>query len=698
MAVPYDSERILDNIPGGSGAYINRTVGVSPPLDSNSSSKASNLLSQRPTAMFGGNSTMSYNPTIYDNSSSGLSTYTINRSTGSSYPDGSGWQMPSQAGSPSDTGTQGSSLDDSHCVIIDWTNRRSLCMRQFYNVSGSAANCYSGSAHNYDEEFRGFMVSPPWADPEDAPGAGNGSPGTGCGLNILGGLLLPEDIDLWFFSSNTVRHGLRFTANTSTVSTGTIYPAWKTDGSVSPGTSTVKQAQYVWLDATDAEISAISGSNSTIAGFGRMVATMLRQFGGQCQDRSGGGFRFYAAHLASWSRVGQPNPWQQRLGHASPSLAFSQVTNFPWSKLRVLSEAFVPEEGGGGPGPTPTPPAAPVSHTGSVNGQTVTLVVRLKPDPARTRMRLIRRTEARVGTLPLDDPTPFSMWDTSAGAVAGTIEVGSTKQNIVSPEIILVRSPIPFAGTYEMSIYIDADGPSSGTALMKGIVFPENAGTGLPDGQSRTWLGNEVPFADSATEGWYLLGPVTIPAGGNYWVGYISGGTSTVIRRSRNSDGVGERFIDSGLNYASPPTTCPTTGAGSLRTSIAFHTMPGGDEHGGLISVSENLPPDEYFFTAYTEGPDGTALLDSTPASLTTSAGQITGTAEVSGTSSIIVSGEKTTSSDAVPASEVVGFDDDPVELAIYPWVPWHINPDGTKDRKVTWVNPPGEWRYLEEE
>lgn len=640
MALPYDSALLKAHVPGGTAAYINRSLGTitAGDLDPNSASKVTMLNAQRASNVFG----TAWNPCVYDTSSPGAAR-TVNRRTGTSYPDGSSWTPPTNAKGVSETGTQFSDSDDAHCVILDYPNDRILCLRQYYGGGGSEMDCYSGGVSPYNGVEQVWCKTPFTGT---APG-GNGSPGTGCGINIVHGTLFPEDLEV-FAANGTVRHGLRFTVKPANASTGYIFPAFKTDGATTPSSSTIKEGQYIFLDATDADIYGTSlttgiyvPGNATATIAVRGIAEMLRTKGGRCEDRSGGGFKFSYVHEASFSNVGVTNRWLSATGgYSNPSSLMKAAVGFPWSKLKVLKESFVPSDvtvpppdptPDPDPVPPPSPPTAapqtPLALTASAVTTTTTVIATLQADTTRTRTRIQRRVSPRINDDPVGNPTVTNIYDdTSSEAWGNTVVTGTPQVRRNGADELLMLGPVTISSgsAPDLWIYVDGLGGGTGTATFKAIAFPISGGT--PNGQSRTFLGSEVTLAaGAAAQRLRISSALTGVANGTFALGVVIGGSSSVARIPRADDGVGEWYVDTGISYASPPSTCPTVSSGSKRSAIwATRGTPGGGPGGGTITDGETgLSAGDKYYTVYAENASGSALLDATPYPVTTSASPV---------------------------------------------------------------------------
>lgn len=642
MAVPYDSALLKAHVPGGTQAYINRALGTitASDLDPQSSSKAAMINGQRSNDVFG----KTYCPCAFDTSSPGAAR-TVNRRTGSSYPDGSSWTPYVNAKGISETGTQFSSSDDAHCIILDYPNNRIMTLRQYYGGGGSEMDCYSAGVSPYNGVESLWMVSPFTGT---APGSGaNGSPGTGCGLNIAHGSLWPEDIEL-FAANGTVRHGLRFTLKPANVSTGTVFPAYKTDGTATPSSSTMKQGQYAFLDCTNAQIYGTSlttgiyvPGNATATVAARGIAEMMRQFGLRLEDRSGGGFHMSHIRPESWTLNGAANPWLTVLGgYSQPSALMKVVVGFPWSTLKVLKDTFVPSDvttPPPDPDPTPDPdpvpppsapttaPQTPQALVASAVEAVTTVVATLQADTTRTRTRIQRRLIARTDTSPTSGSVTNIYDSTASQAWGNTVLTGTmTARRPNVDEWVGIAVDLGAAGDLQsgMSLWVYADGlgGGTGTGRMRGVIYRINSSTNKPDGQGWALNASEVTVAAGSAVQPYLLYnnlDITLLAddGGKWAIGAQFGGSSNVIRVPRSDDGIGEFYIDTGWTYGTPPVLCPTTSAGSKRSAFWITAgTPGGGAGGGTITDGETgLSAGSYHYTAYAENSAGSALRDATP-------------------------------------------------------------------------------------
>jgi hypothetical protein len=705
VAAPYNSDDFVANIPGGVTSVHNRSIGVSPPVHADSAAKISAVLSGF-SNFFTGITSMSYNPTVFDSSSiagRSMVTATVDRTTGTSYPDGSTWSMPTNAKGISETGTQYSTNDDAHCVIFDRPNNRILCLRQFYGVSGGVAQCYSGGASPYEGDAQLWYNS---TFSGSAPGGGNGLPGTGSGINIYAGTYYPEDALLHADdpSDQGVRHALRAIPAVARVISGTIYPAWKTDGaSAGPG---VQEGQVLWLDCTDSDIANISVAGSTTSKAARAmqgIARMMRRFGVYIEDRTGGSFHGSAAHRQSWELLGDPNPWPNAIGYQSPAAMWAASSGFPISKLKVLTSAFVPEE----PStetpndtlpPIPNPPTSVVLST--VNNDVSVNVGLPTPDVNRHEILVVRRTSPAATDTPSDSPTGIQVART--GTVGDRDTVASVMQSVLAEEIKTVEFPAPLGAPWSAhGVLVDCSGlgtATSGTALVRAIAFQNSAGAWgdliaygevaveVNRGRQRRWT--YIPFRASDT------GFVTLP--NNAHVGIHVGGTTNVLAYGRRDTLPRERFGTAPYPFvlATGPSS---TLSGSLAGSIAVvRNDEGGPNDGAVLFGDAAVPDGTYYYDVYTRGISGYERLSGTPYPVTVPA-LATGDVDVFGTSVVTVAPEVITTTTGVPDSEVVMFPD-PVEVTIEVPTPWRVVPGGAKDRRVRWENPPGEWRYVEDE
>jgi hypothetical protein len=140
-----------------------------------------------------------------------------------------------------------------------------------------------------------------------------------------------------------------------------------------------------------------------------------------------------------------------------------------------------------------------------------------------------------------------------------------------------------------------------------------------------------------------------------------------------------------------------STLSGSLAGSIAVvRNDEGGPNDGAVLFGDAAVPDGTYYYDVYTRGISGYERLSGTPYPVTVPA-LATGDVDVFGTSVVTVAPEVITTTTGVPDSEVVMFPD-PVEVTIEVPTPWRVVPGGAKDRRVRWENPPGEWRYVEDE
>ena len=367
--LPYDPTLILDLFPNSS---LRQQIGSSPALDPNSTTKglwlaglmglgpndSSGTYDGTPNALFPGTTSMDYNATVFDDEAGATVGVTINRSTGSSWPTGQTFDMPSIA-KGIDEGA--GSNNDSHCCVINWSDNVVLQMRQFYGATsagsfnaaatmtnGGTYGCYSGGGSPINGEAAIWDVAPSnWTSSgSGSPGSGaNGSPGTGSGINYADGIVYPEEFE-YFLSTGQVLSGMRVVLPTSRISTGTVPPANKTDGAATPSSQTMKEGQRFMLVTTPTEIGNITDNTgsktSRIARWGQFIAWKLYLYGGRIEDRTTGGFHFSAVHRKSWEMFsGGVNKWGTVFSGAAatPAAAMLLVRMFP-TTFAVLSEAY----------------------------------------------------------------------------------------------------------------------------------------------------------------------------------------------------------------------------------------------------------------------------------------------------------------------------------------------------------------------
>lgn len=706
MAAPYNSEDFIANIPGGVNSRHNRSIGINPPVEATSNAKRDAVLSGFGN-FFTGISSMAYNPTVFDSSSiagRSMITASIDRTSGTSYPDGSSWTMPSNAKGISESGTQFSSSDDAHCILLDRPNNRILTMRQFYGASNGNAVCYSGGASPYEGDAQIWYNS---TFTGSAPGGGNGLPGTGSGIAIYAGTYYPEDALLHADdpSDQGVRHALRGIPKTTAVLAGTIYPAWKTDGASSgPG---VQEGQVLWLDCTDADIANISVAGSTTSKAARAmqgIARMMRRFGVYIEDRTTGTFHGSAAHRQSWELLGDPNPWPNAIGYQSPAAMWAASSGFPITKLKVLTSAFVPEPASTETPndtlpPIPGPPTAVILNT--VNNDVGLNVTLPTPDVDRHELIVTRRTQPAVTDTPADLPTPVQVH--RIGIQGDRDTLGSVVQSVLQGEIKTVQFDYPVvSGEWDAhGVLLDCSGlgsATSGVALVRAIAFTNVAGAWgdliaygevaveVAKGRQRRWT--YIPFKSAAT------GFVHMPNSAH--IGIHVGGTTNVLAYGRRDTLPRERFGTASYPFVGAVGPSSTL-SGSLSAALCVVQNDDGGPNEGSLSMGNLAVPDgTYYYDVYTSGISGYERLSGSPYPITVPA-LATGDVDVAGTSVVTATPEVLTSSTAVPDSEVVMFPD-PVEVTIEVPTPWRVLPGGTKDRKVRWANPPGEWRYEEDE
>jgi subtilisin family serine protease len=111
-------------------------------------------------------------------------------------------------------------------------------------------------------------------------------------------------------------------------------------------------------------------------------------------------------------------------------------------------------------------------------------------------------------------------------ATFGTTTTGGASDSMLANRKRVNRYQLPIAGNVtKLSIYLQPT-PTSGTQLLKGVLYADNAGS--PGALLGTT--SELAFSSTNTAGWYDLvfpSPVALAAG-NYWIGMISGATSSV--------------------------------------------------------------------------------------------------------------------------------------------------------------------------
>jgi thermitase len=108
----------------------------------------------------------------------------------------------------------------------------------------------------------------------------------------------------------------------------------------------------------------------------------------------------------------------------------------------------------------------------------------------------------------------------------GTTSVGASSDSMLADRKRVNRYSLPVAGSVtKLTIYLQPTG-TSGSQVLKGILYADNGGT--PD--ALLGVTNELTFQSTQTAGWYGLtfaSPIALQAG-NYWIGMISGSSSYV--------------------------------------------------------------------------------------------------------------------------------------------------------------------------
>ncbi|MGN6797256.1 MAG: S8 family serine peptidase [Gaiellaceae bacterium] len=108
----------------------------------------------------------------------------------------------------------------------------------------------------------------------------------------------------------------------------------------------------------------------------------------------------------------------------------------------------------------------------------------------------------------------------------GTSSIGSTADSMASDRKRVNRYAMPVSGTVsKLTVYLQPTA-TSGSQQIEGVIYADNAGA------PGALLGVSTPFTFQSTQqaGWYDLvfqTPVTLAAG-NYWIGMISGSSSSV--------------------------------------------------------------------------------------------------------------------------------------------------------------------------
>jgi hypothetical protein len=459
-------------------------------------------------------------------------------------------------------------------------------------------------------------------EPQQGGGAGNG-------LSYLYGLMQREHLD--YFIANGWEEGFPFairfaygpggqTVN-GPVSGDFRAPATKSDQFGSVGSGIVPMGQFFRLPLS------VDPSTRTVPGHGesdpetillRAFIVTLQKRGIMVADGTGGGPNFYAEAeaTAKWhASVASGGLAMDNFGGRSMGCAFRDNTStdgisrtandgVPWSLLEAVDttvENTDPFFGGGSP---PEAPAAPIFFDADIMpAGIVKLTTRLQYDQRRDKLVVIRRPTART----LDEPelADTVVFEHSAandiGLMSGNTDSGGTWKTSPISEIKLVKGFVsPSGDTYDLRVYCDGNGSAaSGAATIRAIAFPTATPDDKPDGQARTSLSaEEIVVSKGDPAEWRTVGGLTIPTTADYWFGIIIGGDPNVLRIPRTASQT-ERYVDTGVDYANPPATCPVTGVGSSRSSIHLVLRPSGDVTGGTLVAEDSPGAGDFYYTAF---------------------------------------------------------------------------------------------------
>lgn len=514
------------------------------------------------------------------------------------------------------------------------------CWRATVNNTAKTVSSQGLSLHRYNNDEGILMpagVSNYWsiANPPVHLSSGNGREsngepqtggGAGNGLSYLYGCMQRAHMD--YFIANGWEQGfpyaIRFAygPNGQTVNgpVSSVFraPATKSDQFGSVGSGIVPMGQIFRLPTTvDPSTRTVPGHDET-----DLETILLRAFivtlqtkGIMVADGTGGGPNFYmeSDNSGGWhDELGMDNFDGRSLGCAfrddTATDGISRTANdgVPWELLEAVDTTVAntdPGDPGGGSVPAPAAPiffAAEIMPAGIVK-----LTTRLAYDQRRDKLTVIRRTTPRT----LDEPevTDTVVYEHSAlddlGVVSGNLDSGGTWKTSTVQEIKLVKGFIPARSedeTYDLRVYCDGNGGGAGSALLSGILFPTTTPDDKPDGAARIDLGDEVAVAADDAAEWVTVDALTFPAGAaaDFWFGIVIGGDPNVLRIPRTASQT-ERYVDTGVDYGNPPTTCPVTGVGSSRSSIHLVLQPSGDVTGGTLVAEDSPGTGDHHYTAF---------------------------------------------------------------------------------------------------
>ena len=189
------------------------------------------------------------------------------------------------------------------------------------------------------------------------------------GISQLAGLITPDDVRRGIAQGPNGDLGHALALLHSQISNSTyVFPAIRAGGNSSGG---LYMGQRVFLDPS-LDVNTIGFEGGTLATrFGRLVARTMQRYGAIVVTNSGG-TGFQLVNPASWTSIGQPNPWPALIGDPRSGYYDYTVRAIPSSRLRAMA----PSGGNGVAGPagaTPAPaPGGPV---------------RRRPEPAAGRGR-----------------------------------------------------------------------------------------------------------------------------------------------------------------------------------------------------------------------------------------------------------------------------------------------------------------------
>jgi subtilisin family serine protease len=192
-----------------------------------------------------------------------------------------------------------------------------------------------------------------------------------------------------------------------------------------------------------------------------------------------------------------------------------------YSTLRNGAYGYI--SGGSMASPQVAGAAALILSTGYMSARALKADILNNVDPVPALSGRVRTG----GRLNICKAAPGCSTGTAPGpATFGTTTLGGGSDSMLANRKRVNRYQLPTAGSVtKLSIYLQPT-PTSGTQVLKGVLYADNAGS------PATLLGttSELAFSSTKTAGWYDLvfpSPVALAAG-NYWIGMISGGTSYV--------------------------------------------------------------------------------------------------------------------------------------------------------------------------